>query len=102
MARSDSKARKQNATKDGDQSQYYTRLLVYRARQLSLGMMVLLFTVIFTSMIFTDLLNEKHWLAIAAPLVLLGLVFLLFPATEAWEYKAWQTKTEQIERHFLD
>ena len=102
MAKPDVAAKRQVGGKAIDNSRYYTRLIIYRGRQFSLAMLVGLFALIFTSMIFSDLLNNKHWLAIATPLVLLGVVFLLFPQTEEWEYKAWQTKVEQIERHFLD
>jgi len=102
MAKSNQSNKKPGQSNGTDNSRFYTRLIIFRARQLSLAMMVTVFLVIFTSMIFNDLLNNAHWFAIATPLILLGMVFLLFPGTEEWEYRAWQTRVEQIERHFLD
>ena len=79
---------------------FYTRLIVYRKRQFSLAMLVLGFIASFTVLIFNDLLQETHWVAMAIPLCISGSVFLLFPPTEQWEYKPWQNSAERVEQHF--
>jgi hypothetical protein len=85
----------------GDRSRFYARLLVHRRRQWTLGILVAFFTVIFAVMIAQNMLADKPWMAVGMPIGCLGLLFLLFPQTEEWEYKPWQAKAVQYESHTL-
>ena len=79
---------------------YYTKLIVFRKRQFSLAMLVTAYIAGYTILIFNELLAESHWLAIAIPLCITGVVFLFFPPTEQWEYKPWQNSSERVEQYF--
>ena len=81
-------------------NQHDTRLLIYRSRQVFLGFMVFLVTVGFGVMIREGLEKDQHWIAIGAPLCLIGFAFIFLPPTEDWEYKPWQSKPTMIEQHF--
>lgn len=77
-----------------------TRLLIYRSRQVVLALFILLVSIAFGVYIREGMEKGMHWIAIGAPLCLTGLTFLLYPATEEWEYKPWQSKPTMIEQHF--
>lgn len=81
---------------------FYTRLIIHRGRQFTLGLLVVVFTLAFAWLIYSQLGAGKHWLVIAFPVTLAGLFFLLIPPTEEWEYKPWQDSVQQVERHFVD
>ena len=85
-----------------DSEKYYSKLIINKILSQSLKLMICFFVVLFTYLIFMDLLADKHWLAIFTPLGLLGMLFLLHPQTEDWEYGHWQGKARQIERHFIE
>ena len=42
--------------------------------------------------------NEASWVAIGLPLSLLGLLYIIYPPTEEWEYQPWQSQPQQIEQ----
>lgn len=77
-----------------------SRLLIYRSRQMSLMMLMGIATTGFTIMIVQGTEANIGWWAIGVPLCLLGGLFILFPPTEEWEYKAWQGKSRKVEQHF--
>lgn len=83
-------------------SQFYSKLLIYRSRQLSLAILCMLAIGAGTIMILNDLLAEKHWFAIAIPLFIGGSGFIFFPPTEVWEYKNWQNIPEKQEQYFYN
>lgn len=79
--------------------EYYTRLLIYRSRQIILGIIILITSFFFALYIVNGLESEQHWIVIGIPLCLVGLGFIFFPATEKWEYKAWQAKPRKVEKN---
>jgi len=81
-------------------SDFDSRLLIFRSRQMSLMMMIALATIGFTILIVQGTENKIGWWAIGVPLCMLGGLFVLFPPTEEWEYKAWQGKPRKVEQHF--
>lgn len=83
-------------------SEFYTKIIIYRKRQMALMAMVLLFIAIFTIMIHQDLMEKRHWFLIGTPLCLLGSCFLFFPPTEQWHYSHWQNEPEKQEQYFYN
>ncbi len=81
-------------------SDFDSRLVVFRSRQMSLLMTMGFATAGFTIMIVQGSESGLSWLAIGLPLCFLGSLFGLFPPTEEWEYKAWQGKPRKVEQHF--
>lgn len=96
------KQKPQNKRRNADNNRFYTQLIVYRNRQWGIAFFVALATVVFGYFIAKDMFGGKSWVAIGTPLSLLGLLFLLIPPTEEWEYRPWQAKAQQYEKHFLD
>ena len=81
---------------------FYSKIIIQKGRRrLLTGLLVLCFF-IFAAFIFRDILSEQSWFMTAWPLVLLGLMVAAFPSTESWEYKNWQVKPQQYERHFSE
>ena len=83
------------ATRD---NQFDTRLLIHRGRQVSVGMIILVTTIAFGIHIREGMTNGFPWFVVGLPLCLLGLLFLLVPPVEEWEYKAWQSLPQRVEQ----
>lgn len=81
-------------------SKYYTKLIIYRSRQLALGVLVFLSVLIFTSIIFGETMLDHHWTGIAASLSFFGIPLLIFPPTQEWDYQPWQSSSEKREQIF--
>lgn len=81
-------------------SDFDSRLIIFRSRQMSLLMTMVLATAGFTILIVQGMEADIGWWAIGVPLCFLGGLFALFPPTEEWEYKAWQGKSRKVEQHF--
>jgi len=79
-------------------TEFDTRLIIYRARQAFILISVIIATVVFTLMLLANDKAKLPWIAVAAPITGIGLLFLLIPKTEEWEYKAWQGKPRRIEQ----
>ncbi|NRA64704.1 MAG: hypothetical protein HRU19_09490 [Pseudobacteriovorax sp.] len=80
------------------ETKFDTRLIIYRARQVILAIIVGINVIAFALFIQQGMANHHHWLVIGAPLGLIGLLYLLYPATEYWEYVHWQSKPRRIEQ----
>lgn len=81
-------------------SDFDSKLLIFRSRQMSLLMTITLATIGFTILIVQGTEKQIGWWTIGVPLCMLGGLFALFPPTEEWEYKAWQGKPRKVEQHF--
>jgi hypothetical protein len=79
-------------------SEFYSKIIVYRSRRMFLGLMVLSMTILFTVILVKNSGNGYAWHVFALPFSALGLCFLLVPMTEEWEYKPWQSKARKIEQ----
>ena len=77
-----------------------THLLSYRSRKISLTLLIIVMTIIIAAITMQTLTSELSWWKLGIPICTLGSVFLLFPPTEEWEYKAWQAKPRKVEQHF--
>ncbi len=91
---------KKSADKQHSSTQFYAHLIIYRKVQFGLGLMVILAIGVFSYLIAQDLFLGKTWLTIGTPLFFLGLLFLLYPPTEQWDYRPWQAKAQTYEKHF--
>ena len=82
-------------------ARYYSKLLIYRGRQISLAITVVVFIALFTIVLFQGMINKKSWLIFVVPVTIAGFVFVLIPPTEEWEYKSWQSTAEKQEQIFF-
>ena len=80
----------------------YSKLLVSRQKQITLALTCLMAIVAFTIYMFTNLTLGHHWMAYAPPIVGFGALFIVYPPTEEWEYKAWQNTSEKREQTFFN
>ena len=94
-------AKNKDTVKERNGAEYYSKLLIYRARQISLTITVIGFTAFFTIMLFQGLINKKSWLVFIVPVSLCGFTMVLIPTTEEWEYKHWQSTAEKQEQIFF-
>lgn len=81
-------------------SEHDTRLLVYRHRQISILMLVIGATILFSFIIVEAQEKDLAWWHLVLPLSALGSLFCLVPPTEEWEYKPWQGKPRKVEQNF--
>lgn len=76
----------------------YTKLLVLKSRRnriaLSLAVLIIAYTTLLTSKIAYGL----SWPILSIPIVILGLLTLLVPQSEQWEYRYWQDRPERHEK----
>ncbi len=79
-------------------TEFDTKLIIYRARQIFILVNVILAFVIFTLMILANQKAGLQWYTVAVPITGVGLLFLTIPKTEEWQYKPWQSKPRQIEQ----
>jgi hypothetical protein len=85
-----------------DENKFYSKILINKTALQSLRIMMFFFSILFTYLIFTELVKGAHWLTVATPLIPLGLLFVVHPKTEEWQYEAWQGRARRIERHFIE
>ena len=85
----------QNKPRD---SQFDTKLLIFRSRQVALAIIMVITIIVFTAFIFKGTNQDLPWYIIGTPLSLLGLAFILFPGTEQWDYRPWQSKPQKVEQ----
>ena len=78
---------------------YYSKLLIYTRTRWILGFLAIVFTIIFAGFIITNRYSGADWTLLIVPLGLMGLLLVLFPATEEWVYRPWQVHPQQYERH---
>ncbi len=55
--------------------------------------------VLIGSSIFSGIINEHHWTIMAISSCLIGLILMVYPETETWVYKPWQSQANKIEHH---
>ncbi len=79
---------------------YDSRLIIHKSRRFSLFILLVLMTVTFAILIQEGNEEGLHWYQMSLPIIGLGLLALLFPLTEEWEYRAWQGKPRKVEQNF--
>jgi len=90
-------------TREIDKGGFYPKLLIFKARKAGLWMYSLTMLVLFGTMIYRHLLlNSEHWTVLVVPMMFFGLLGLLLPPVEEWQYKPWQNKAQQYEHYFYD
>ena len=76
------------------------RILPQRRRQLVFYTTLAFFCVL--ALVMRDMHTERPWALTALPIVFIGLMITLVPATEEWLYRPWQAKPRQYERHQIE
>ena len=92
-------AKDQKKKSEGN-NKFYSKMLIYKGTRFTLMMIVSMAIVICGLMIDTGMLAGLSWITIGLPLCLSLSAFILYPATEEWEYRAWQAKPQRYEQHF--
>lgn len=86
-----------------DKSGFYSKLLIFKARKAGLWMYCFIMLFVFGTMLYRHLyLQSEHWTVLVLPIMFFGLLGLLLPPVEEWEYKPWQNKVQQYEHYFFD
>lgn len=91
-----------NDAKDRFKADYYAKLLIYRARKVALGVLMLLGTITLTMFIHRHRIDGSDWIQMLFPVCGFGMLYLLFPVTERWHYAPWQTASQRVERNIKD
>lgn len=79
-----------------------TRLIIAPHRRRQLAFWMILAFAAFLTILSGDLNIDKPWWLTGLPIMGLGLMICLIPATEEWEYRPWQTSARQYERHQVE
>jgi hypothetical protein len=82
-----------------DPGSLYVRLIINKTRRGTLGLALAVGFALLWLVIARDQLAATPWWLTAMPVALVGLPFVLIAPSEDWEYKPWQTKARQYERH---
>ena len=80
----------------------YSHIILDKSKRAFLTTVAFLTIIVFTSLLFENIVHDRHWATVAVPICLLGPLFILLPPIEKWVYEPWQSKHQQYERHFND
>lgn len=80
--------------------EYYTRLIIYKKRRTALILLatLLLLTLTFFIFQFNTSTIKAHDLFLV--IILAAPLLIFFPRVEEWEYRPWQCKAIQYEKHY--
>ena len=78
---------------------FYVHLQIIKARRGTLMLALAVGFVLLFLIVARDQLANTAWWVTAMPVMLVGLPYLAIAPSEEWEYKPWQTKARQYERH---
>tara|TARA_B100001094_G_C18121851_1_gene767309 strand:+ start:1032 stop:1325 length:294 start_codon:yes stop_codon:yes gene_type:complete len=84
-------------TRFGDDT-YYSKLRTYPKRRLSLWVLIFVTFTIYTALIFGEIALDQHWTTMAVPILLWSVLLIIYPETEKWEYKPWQSQPQKQEQ----
>jgi|GEM_PF-1327773 len=88
--------------KYGNPDDYYVKVVKFRGRGFGFFLFCGTICAMMTIALFVNFLSNMPWIGVVVPIVLLGLLTLVYPPTEDWSYKPWQAVAQQVERHFYD
>jgi len=93
-----------NSSKEARESDdYYSKLLIWKARRTSLFLGCVALLLVFASMVYAHItLEGEHWILLVPPIAFFGLLLLVLPPTEEWDYQPWQSSAEKSEHYFYD
>ena len=74
----------------------YTKLLVLKPRRNKIALSVLSLVVCY--MLVLTSFSSLPWQVLAIPIIGMGILTLLVPQSEQWEYKYWQDRPERHEK----
>ena len=97
------KDNEKRAEKRGDPEGFYPKLLILKLRRRQLRLALVLAFAAFVAILAKDHTNpDKPWWLTCLPITALGLIIGLIPPSEEWEYKPWQARARQYERHQIE
>lgn len=95
--------KKVKAGKSTETNTFYPRLIVYPLRRRQLGLAMVIVFWMFVGVLAKHIRSgESAWFVSCLPIFGLGLMITIIPVTEEWEYKPWQAKARQYERHQIE
>jgi len=86
----------------GNPDDFYVKLAIFPSCRRALYLICGIVFVAMTIIISGDKSIDKHWLLMALPITLLGLIITAVPKTEDWLYKPWQAKARRYERQQIE
>lgn len=97
-----SQVKKDNRSKENVPDDPYAKIIINKRRRriLSVIGIVIFFTYLF--ILNRIKIEGVHWTVSVLPIIGLGIIMVLFPAVEEWEYVPWQAAARQYERHQVD
>ena len=89
--------------KKADPEGFYPKLIILKLRRRQLALALMLAFAAFVAILARDHNHpEKPWWLAGLPIAALGLIIGLIPPSEEWEYKPWQARPRQYERHQIE
>ncbi len=76
----------------------YTKLLVLKSRRHKIILSLILLVIAYVFLLTSRFADEISWAVLSVPMVFMGLLTLLVPQSEQWEYKYWQDRPERHEK----
>jgi len=80
----------------------YSHIIVDKGKRAFIFTLNIIVFMMFTSLLFENMIRERHWITVAIPVCLIGSLFILIPRAESWVYEPWQSRHQKYERHFKD
>lgn len=77
----------------------YSRIFVFPHIRRRLALACVVFFVVALNIVLRDYGKGGSWIFTALPLTAIGLLMTLLPPSETWEYRPWQSKPRQYEKH---
>ncbi len=89
--------------KIGDPEGFYPKLLIQKLRRRQLVLALLLAFSAFVAIVAKNYRHDdRAWWVTGLPIAALGLIICVIPPSEEWEYKPWQARARQYERHQIE
>ncbi|MFK7873032.1 MAG: hypothetical protein AB8C84_07665 [Oligoflexales bacterium] len=79
---------------------HYCYLIINKTYRSGLAILCTVYYGICFALVYQLLQSHHQWTTLGLPLGGLGLLFLVYPATENWHYAPWQTRPQKLERHY--
>jgi hypothetical protein len=76
----------------------YAQILILKSRRNRIMVAFCLMLLTFMSILMTHIFSNLSWMSITLPIIAIGLLGLLVPQSEQWEYKPWQDRPERHEK----
>lgn len=87
---------------DNQNKDLYTKLIRYPNRFWVLIALMIIVALIIMSLVFSMMVFKEEWATLVIPVAMVSTILVIYPRTEEWEYKPWQSEAEKREQTFFD